>query len=137
MQQCRYFSIIPKMGIRMNNRFIPLLDMKYLGKREVIESIIDQLKNIAPIEHYRHRSLTNFLVNLVAGLVAHGFADKKTSVVTCFQIAFSRDSSQYIFLLFIEDQDFRLDFCMKTKEKTAVIPRDTAVFSSFFLKNSN
>ena len=73
-------QLITKIRKNMKNRLIPILDKKYLGKRGVIESIIDQLKNIAQIEHSRHRSPDNFLVNLVAGLVAYGFADKKPSV---------------------------------------------------------
>jgi hypothetical protein len=32
----------------------------------MIETITDQLKNISQIEHTRHRSLTNFLGNLIA-----------------------------------------------------------------------
>ena len=45
--------------------------------RSVIETIIDQLKNVSQIEHSRHRSPTNFLVNLVCGLIAYGHQDKR------------------------------------------------------------
>lgn len=41
-----------------------------LRKRAVIESVNDFLKNIWQIEHSRHRSSCNFVVNLVAGLAA-------------------------------------------------------------------
>jgi hypothetical protein len=40
----------------------------------------DQLKNISQIEHSRHRSVTNFLVNLLAGLIAYCFREKKPSI---------------------------------------------------------
>jgi hypothetical protein len=40
----------------------------------LIETIYDQLKNVCQIEHPRHRSPLNFLVNLVAGLIARGFS---------------------------------------------------------------
>jgi hypothetical protein len=43
----------------------PLLDKVLLRKRAIVETIIDQLKNISQIEHTRHRSPINFLVNLV------------------------------------------------------------------------
>jgi hypothetical protein len=46
-----------------------LKDALLLRKRSVIETIIDQLKNVSQIEHSRHRSPTNFLVNLVCGLI--------------------------------------------------------------------
>ncbi len=49
----------------MKNRFISMLDKIMLRKRAIIESVVDQLKNISQIEHSRHRSVTNFLVNLL------------------------------------------------------------------------
>jgi len=59
---------------------LPLLDMLRLGKRAIVETIIDQLKNISQIEHTRHRSPINFLVNLVCGLIAYGHQPKKPSL---------------------------------------------------------
>jgi len=40
-------------------------------------SIIDQLKNISQIEHSRHCSPLNFVVHLIAGLIAYSHQDKK------------------------------------------------------------
>ncbi len=48
-----------------------------LHKRTIIETIIDQLKNISQIEHSRHRSPVNFVVHLIAGLLAYSHQDKK------------------------------------------------------------
>ena len=59
---------------------LPLLDKLRLRKRAVVETIIDQLKNISQIEHTRHRSPINFLVNLVCGLIAYGHQPKKPSL---------------------------------------------------------
>lgn len=39
------------------------------GFMSISETIIDQLKNISQIEHSRHRSLTNFFVNILGGFV--------------------------------------------------------------------
>ena len=55
----------------MKKRPLPLEDNLLLRKRSVIETINDQLKNISQIEHTRHRSVANFLVNLVCGLIAY------------------------------------------------------------------
>lgn len=55
----------------MKNKLIKLRDKMLLRKRSVIETINDQLKNISQIEHTRHRSIGNFLVNLLAGLAAY------------------------------------------------------------------
>ena len=49
-------------------------------KRSIIESVIDQLKNISQIEHTRHRSVVNFFVNLIAGLIAYSWREKKPSL---------------------------------------------------------
>jgi hypothetical protein len=59
---------------------LPLLDKLRLRKRAIVETIIDQLKNISQIEHTRHRSPINFLVNLVCGLIAYGHQPKKPSL---------------------------------------------------------
>ena len=36
-----------------------------------METVFDELKNLCQIEHTRHRSLSNFAVNLMAGIVAY------------------------------------------------------------------
>ena len=55
-------------------------DRLLLRKRAVIESVNDFLKNTCQIEHSRHRSSCNFVVNLVAGLAAYSFLPKKPSI---------------------------------------------------------
>jgi Transposase DDE domain len=55
----------------MKNRVLRLWDTLLLRKRSLMETINDQLKNISQIEQTRHRSVTGFMVNLVAGLVAY------------------------------------------------------------------
>jgi transposase len=59
---------------------MPLMDRILLRKRAIIESVIDQLKNISQIEYSRHRSFTNFLVNLICGLIAYAHQPKKPSL---------------------------------------------------------
>ena len=69
-------------GIRKNmkNKLIPMIDKLLARKRSIIETINDQLKNISQIEHSRHRSVTNFMVNLVAGLLAYTHQEKKPAL---------------------------------------------------------
>jgi hypothetical protein len=66
-------------GIKKNmkNRLLPLWDKLMLRKRNLIETINDQLKNSNQIEHTRHRSPKNFLTNLLAGLIAYQLQPKK------------------------------------------------------------
>jgi hypothetical protein len=56
------------------------MDRILLRKRAIIESVIDQLKNISQIEQSRHRSVTGFLVNLLCGLIAYARQPKKPSL---------------------------------------------------------
>ncbi|MFZ9739019.1 MAG: transposase, partial [Prochlorotrichaceae cyanobacterium] len=51
-----------------------------LRKRSIIETVNDQLKNLCQIEHSRHRSPFNFLVNLVSGLIAYSYHPDKPSL---------------------------------------------------------
>ena len=64
----------------MKNRLILLSDKLLLRKRSILETITDQLKNISQIEHTRHRSLANFMANLVCGLIAYCHQPKKPSL---------------------------------------------------------
>lgn len=73
-------EMITKLKKNMKNRLLPLADKLLLRKRAIIETIIDQLKNISQIEHTRHRSFLNFMVNLVCGLIAYCLQPKKPSL---------------------------------------------------------
>jgi len=72
--------LITHLRKNMPNRLIPFQDKILLRRRTIIETIYDQLKNISQIEHTRHRSLLNCLVNLVAGLIAYCHQPKKPSL---------------------------------------------------------
>lgn len=73
-------QLITKIRRNMKNKLMPLLDKILLRKRAIIESVVDQLKNISQIEHARHRSPWNFLGNLIAGLIAYSWRPKKPSL---------------------------------------------------------
>ena len=73
-------QLVTKLKRGMKNRLTPLFDKIMLRKRAIIESVVDQLKNISQIEHSRHRSVANCFVNLVAGLVAYTWREKKPSL---------------------------------------------------------
>lgn len=73
-------QLVTKLKTNMKNRLISMFDRIMLRKRAIIESVIDQLKNISNIEHSRHRSVANCFVNLLAGLVAYTWREKKPSL---------------------------------------------------------
>ena len=59
---------------------MPLCDGLLLRKRAVVETVIDQLKNISQIEHSRHRSPVNCFVNILCGLIAYCHQPKKPGI---------------------------------------------------------
>jgi hypothetical protein len=73
-------QLITKLEANMKNHRLPLADKLLLRKRAIIETVLDQLKNNSQIEHTRHRSVNNFVVNLVCGLIAHCHQPKKPSL---------------------------------------------------------
>jgi transposase len=78
----RMFKVQLITGIRANmkNTLLPLLDKLLLRRRVIVETIVDQLKNISQIEHSRHRSPVNFVVNLLCGLIAYCHRPRKPSL---------------------------------------------------------
>jgi DDE family transposase len=73
-------QLITKLRKNMKNRLLPLMDKLLLRKRAIIESVVDQLKNISQIEHTRHRSPINCFINIVAGLIAYCHQPQKPSL---------------------------------------------------------
>ena len=73
-------QLVTSIRSNMKNKLMPELDKVLLRKRSVIETVNDQLKNISQIEHTRHRSRKNFMVNLIAGLIAYTHQPKKPSL---------------------------------------------------------
>ena len=73
-------QLITKVRLNMHNKLLPLFDKLVLCKRAIIETIIGQLKNIQQIEHTRHRSVVNAMVNVLAALTAYTHQSKKPSL---------------------------------------------------------
>jgi hypothetical protein len=73
-------QLITKLRKNMKNKLMDMMDKLLLRKRAVIESVNDFLKNICQVEHSRHRSICNFLVNIVAAISAYSFLPHKPSI---------------------------------------------------------
>ena len=76
--------------VNMKNRLMPLGDKIMLCKRYVIECINDMLKNTAKLVHSRHRSINNFLMNLIAALGTYCFFDNKPKALQGYTIKQSK-----------------------------------------------
>lgn len=68
--------------LKKNMKPVPRTDFEkaVLRRRSLVETVIDQLKNLCQVEHTRHRSTANFLVNLMAGIVAYCLSNDKPSL---------------------------------------------------------
>lgn len=76
----RGFKFITKVRKNMKKKMLGAFEKFFLYQRGIVETVIDQLKSICHIEHTRHRSPLNFLVNLVSGLAGYCLKPKKPSV---------------------------------------------------------
>jgi hypothetical protein len=76
----RNVNFITGQRSNMKPQVISAWDKAMLSKRFIIETVFDQLKNIAQIEHTRHRSCISFMVHLIAGLIAYTFKQQKPSI---------------------------------------------------------
>ncbi len=74
-------QIVTKLRGRMKNVLIPLADKLNLRRRGLIESVNDLLTSVFDTEHSRHRSAVNAQVNVLGGLLAYCFYDRKPSIV--------------------------------------------------------
>jgi hypothetical protein len=73
-------QLLIKLKRNMKQRLMSLNDRLMLRKCSIIETIIDQLKNISQIEHSRHRSAVNCFVNLLGGLIAYCHQPNKPAI---------------------------------------------------------
>lgn len=76
----RGIELITKVRKNMKPRQLSQVNKVFLRKRAIIETVIDQLKNISQVEHSRHRAYTGFLWNVVAALIAYCHQPKKPSL---------------------------------------------------------
>lgn len=85
--------IVTGLRSNMKNRLMPLYDKVMLRKRYVIEIINDLLKNTADLVHSRHRSIHNFLMNLISAMGAYCFFDNKPTAIRGFYLEHSKQLS--------------------------------------------
>ena len=57
-----------------------------LRKRKIIETVNDMLKNVAQLVHTRHRSVHNFMMNLLAAMGAYSFFQSKPTVYFDYEV---------------------------------------------------
>jgi hypothetical protein len=73
-------KLITTLRSNMKNKLMELKEKLLLKKRGMIEAVIDILKSVCDIEHTRHRSPVNMMVNTYAALIAYTTLDRKPSI---------------------------------------------------------
>ena len=76
-------QLITKLKSNMKGALMSVSDKLLHGKRAVIETINEELKNIAQTEHSRHWTFDNFIVNLI-GCISCILLLSKETVYQCF-----------------------------------------------------
>ena len=73
-------QLITKLKSNMTGALMSVSDKLLLRKRAIIETVNDELKNIAQIEHSRHRCFDNFIVNILGAIAAYCMFPKKPCI---------------------------------------------------------
>lgn len=73
-------QLLTRVKNNMRNSLMSVEDKILLRKRALIETVNDELKNIAQIEHSRHRSFNNFIANALSAIAAYCFFEKKPAI---------------------------------------------------------
>lgn len=77
----------------MKNSQMSIADKILLRKRDLIETVNDELKNIVQIERSRHRSFNNFIAHSLSAIAAYCFFEKKLAI----EVNFVNDTQLSIF----------------------------------------
>lgn len=72
--------LITTLKKNMKPVFRTAFEKALLRRRALIETVFDELKNLCQIEHTRHRSVFNFIVTLMAGVIAYCLSDNKPTL---------------------------------------------------------
>ena len=86
-------QLITKLKSDMKGALISISDSLLIRKRAIIETVNDELKNIAQVEHSRHRCFDNFMVNLLSALAAYCCFPKKP----CIKVQRTYDTQPSLF----------------------------------------
>ena len=73
-------QLITKLKSNMKGTLMSLSDKLLLRKRTIIETVNDELRNISQVEHSRHRTFDNFIVNLLGAIAAYCRFPKKPCI---------------------------------------------------------
>ena len=88
-------QLVTGLRVNMKNKLMPFYDRMMLRKRHIIETINDMLKNTAQLVHSRHRSLANFIMNVISALGAYCFFENKPKALGGYTIENTKQLSLF------------------------------------------
>ena len=72
-------QLVTKVKNSVRNFLISIADKIQPRKRTLVETVNDELKNIARIENFRYRFFHNFIANSLSAIASYCFLNKKSS----------------------------------------------------------
>ena len=73
-------QLVTKLKSNMKGALMSVSDKLLLRKRTIIETVNDELKNIAQVEHSKYRCFDNFIVNVLGAIAAYCCFPKKPCI---------------------------------------------------------
>ena len=73
-------QLITKQKSNIKGALMKVSDKLLLRKRATIETVNDELKNIAKVEHSLYRSLHNFALNILSAIAAYCYFPKEPAI---------------------------------------------------------
>ena len=86
-------QLVTKVKINMKNSLTSIADKILPGKKALIETVNDELENIAQTGNSRHSSFDNFIANALPAIAACCFFEKKPAI----EVRFINDRQLYLF----------------------------------------
>jgi IS5 family transposase len=78
--QSNGLKMLTKVRRNMKQPILEPLEKLWLSKRGLVETVIEQFKQVCQIQHTRHRSVVNFMINALAALAAYTLKPTKPSI---------------------------------------------------------
>lgn len=72
--------LLTRLKSNMKGAIVSASDSLLIRKRAIIETVNDELKNIAQVEHSRHRTFVNFMSNMLGAIAAYCYFPKKPTI---------------------------------------------------------
>ena len=73
-------KMLTKVRKNMKQPVLEPIEKLWLTKRGLVETVIEQFKQVCQIQHTRHRSVVNFMINALAALAAYTLKSTKPSI---------------------------------------------------------